>query len=148
MPGEKKSQKTVGWLHVPAGLSTMDSPRRAELRPTSLPLVGILDPCTVRAISEFSSTHPWLIHHFLHPSLTFWLFERQARRDTVLLSEKNVSGVCCHLVKEVRLSLLQKPEGSCVLPRSWLQESSTHEVGPCGDGQVCVPRAQVIAQNR
>lgn len=64
MPREKKAQKTGDWLHVPVGLSMVDiqhGPRRTELRPTSLPLGGILAPCTVRAVSgecEFSSTHP------------------------------------------------------------------------------------------
>lgn len=90
-------------------------------------------------LCEFSSTHPGLIHHFLHPSLTFWLFERQAHTERCCATfRKERVGHLLPSSEEVRLSLLQKPEGSCALPRSRLQESSTSDMDHVGmDRCVC-----------
>lgn len=114
MPGEKKSQKTGGCLHASAGLSTMETNIQTNIS-ASCGYPGSLHSDS--HLCEFSSIHPGLIHHFLHPSLTFWLFEREAHTERCCATfRKERVGHLLPSSEEVRLSLLQKPEGSCLSP--------------------------------
>lgn len=118
---------------------------------TNLSLVGVLSPCTVRAISgeyELSSTHPGC-HHFLpwfsSPLPSVSLNIRLTHRYCAILGKLHVG----HLLPSSEgnmAQLLAKAKQILCFPRSWLQGSSP---GKKGRGkQVCVGRAKAFAQNR